>query len=578
MSWAINPGFMGSRRLATLLAIGLLVIGGCGPSARPEQSTAGEAGQDSRTAGPKTLVIGIADEPEDILGLNGSRGGFKHVAPMTHDRLVFMDDVGDLHPMLAAEVISVDKETWRANADGTMDTIWKLRPGVKWHDGTPFTSADLLFTFTARKDPGAGILLQESGRIDLMESATAPDPLTFAVHWSSPYAQASLGDGLPPLPRHLLETAYETNKANFINESRLLDEFVGLGPYRLSKWERGSHMEFVRFGDYYQGRPPFDSVTVRFRMDPNTQVANILSGNVDVLLPEGVSLDAALEVKQRWEGSGNEVRFDLRPSVRMVDVQLKPEVARPANGFIDRTVRHAFYHAIDRQMLAESLTSGLAPVADSWITPNESVRPALQGYVPQYPYDPARALQLLASVGWVRGSDGALVHAPTGERFETEIQTPAGAEAEKEMAIVADFWKAIGAQMTLNARPRSVTDLEYVAKFPGALMNGPRAVQISWGQYYHSRNIASPANRWAGPNRPGYSNPRVDALLDQLSTTLDPRQQIPVHGQLLQELLGDAPIMPLYWQMDALLALKGVKSHKTAGNIATWNFFGWDRQ
>ena len=577
MSWPIDSGFAALSRFTAPVAIALLVVA-CGPSARPEQSTAGQTGQGARPAVPKTLTIAIADEPEDMLGLNGSRGGFKHVGPIAHDRLVYQDDVGDLHAMLATDVISVDKGTWRANPDGTMDTIWTLRPGVKWHDGAPFTSDDLLFAFTVRKDPGAGILLQESGRLDLMESATAPDPLTFVVRWSSLYAQASLGDGLPPLPRHLLEPVYESSKANFINDPRLLDEFVGLGPYRLAKWERGSHMEFARFDDYYQGRPPFDSVTVRFRMEPPTQVANILAGAVDVLLPEGVSLDTALEVKQRWEGTGNEVRFDLRPSVRMVDVQLKPEVARPSNGFVDPTVRHAFYHAIDRQMLAESLTSGLAPVADSWIPPNERVRPALQDYIPQYPYDPARSLQMLASVGWVRGGDGTLTHTSTGERFETEIQTPAGAEAEKEMAIIADFWKAIGAQTTLNPRPRSVTDLETVAKFPGALMNGPRAVQISWGQYYHSRNIASPANRWAGPNRPGYSNPRVDALLDQLTATLDPRQQIPVHGQLLQELLGDAPIMPLYWQMDSLLAVKGVKSHKTAGNIATWNFFDWDRQ
>jgi peptide/nickel transport system substrate-binding protein len=558
------------------LVIAMLLVG-CAAPASPPPSSAPAPAEAPRPAPPKNLVIGIVDEPEDMLGLNGSRGGFKHVAPMAHDRLVYQDDVGDLHPMLATEVISVEKGTWRANADGSMDTIWKLRPGIKWQDGTPFTSADLLFTFNVRKDPAAGILLQESGRLELMESASAPDPLTFVVHWTSLYAQASLGDGLPALPKHLLESTYENNKANFINDPRLLDEFVGLGPYRLAKWERGSFMEFKRFDDYYRGRPPFDTVTVRFRLDPNTQVANLLSGAVDVLLPEGISLDAALEVKRRWEGTGNEVRFDLRPSVRMVDVQLKPEVARPANGFVDKTVRHAFYHAIDRQALAEGLTSGLAPVADSWITPNESVRAALQPYIPQYPYDPTRAQQLLASVGWVRGSDGLLVHTPTGERFETEIQTPASAEAEKEMAIIADYWKAIGAQPTLYARPRSVTDLEAVAKFPGALMNGPRAVQISWGQYYHSRNIAAPANRWASPNRPGYSNTRVDALLDQLATTLDSRQQIPVHGQLLQELMGDAPIMPLYWQMDALLAVKGVKSNRTAGNIATWNFFTWDR-
>jgi len=82
------------------------------------------------------------------------------------------------------------------NPDGTMDTAWRLRPNVKWHDGAPFTSADLLFSFNVYKDPEVPTA---SGRaLGLMASATAPDPLTFVVHWSSPYVRADEGQALIP--------------------------------------------------------------------------------------------------------------------------------------------------------------------------------------------------------------------------------------------------------------------------------------------------------------------------------------------------------------------------------------------
>ena len=86
-------------------------------------------------------------------------------------------------------------------------------------------------------------------------------------------------------------------------------------------------MSFTRFDEYYQARPPLDRVLVRFLGDANTMVAAILAGSVDILLPDGVELDAAVEVQRRWEGTGNEVRFDLSDSFRQLEIQFRPEFA-----------------------------------------------------------------------------------------------------------------------------------------------------------------------------------------------------------------------------------------------------------
>src|SRR5205814_736553 len=152
----------------------------------------------------------------------------------------------------------------------------------------------------------------------------------------------------------------------------------------------------------YQGRPPLDRVVVRFLADPNAMVANILAGNVDLLLPRGVALDAAVEVQRRWAGTGNEVRFDVSDSPRQIEIQFRLDVARPRDGLTNLPVRHAFYQAIDRKTLANLFALGMAPPADSWLVPGSALRAALEPSIPQFAYEPARAQQLLAGAGWTR--------------------------------------------------------------------------------------------------------------------------------------------------------------------------------
>src|SRR6185436_20893684 len=103
------------------------------------------------------------------------------------------------------------------------------------------------------------------------------------VHWSAPFVDADQGPGLAPLPKHLLEEAYRTDKASFSASPYLSAEFVRLGPYKLTRWERGSHLELARFEGYWRGVPPLDTVVVRFLNDPNTMVANVLAEAVDVV-------------------------------------------------------------------------------------------------------------------------------------------------------------------------------------------------------------------------------------------------------------------------------------------------------
>jgi peptide/nickel transport system substrate-binding protein len=489
-----------------------------------------------------------------------------------HDYLVVQDTRNSWIPRIAVEQLSVEKGTWRINADGTMDTAWKIRPNVKWHDGTPFTSADLLFTFTAFKDPDLPSRYGEA--LALMQSAEAPDPQTFIVRWSGPYASADQAPGLNPMPNHLLEETYRTNKANFGSSTRFSSEFIGLGPYKMTRWEPNSHIEFTRFDDYFLGHPPLDSVIVRFIEDPNALVANMLAGAVDVIQGRDVPFEAALEVRRRWEGNGNQVLFTPSSILQQMEMQYRVEYSRPRNGLTNLEVRQALYSGIDRPTLVESVAQGLAPVADSWFAPNHALRAQVESAIPQYPYNVTRAQRLLAQAGWQKGPDGILVHSPSGERFELELLNQDRAK-ELEQGIVADYWRQLGIQVSQQMVPNP-RNRELEAIRPGPIVTGPRAYDFPYNSRLHSKNTSSVADRWAGRNRGAYNNPRVDSTLDRLAVTIDQRETVTLHRQLLQDAMGDVALMPLYFHVNPVLMLAGVRGPTGADN-EHWNFFEWNK-
>jgi peptide/nickel transport system substrate-binding protein len=559
-----------------LLAAALLVA--CAPSA--PRSDAQSAEQSVQPGAPKTLTIAINKEPLTIQGFTG--GGASSTRGSTesnfvHNQLVVQDADDATRPQLATEAPSVETGTWRINPDASMDMTWKLRSDVTWHDGTAFTSADLLFTLAVYKDRDLPHTYSQLTR--LMESATAPDPFTFAVHWTKIDGRAIQGFGLSPLPRHLLEELYAAgDKEAFASSSRFTDDFVGLGPYRMTRWERGSFMEFGRFDGYFLGKPPLDSLIIRYIPDPNTMVANVLAGTVDVVLPPSIDLDAALVLKRQWEGTRNSVHIGSLPAFVYLEIQYRPELARPANGFTNRLVRQAFFHATDRQTLADVMTDGTSPIADSWFRPGTAQRRDVEAAIPQYPYDPGRAVELLAQAGWIRNGDGALISAQSGERFTADLwtNTKVVVAGDKQASILAQDWKVTGADFGIHPIPAPLAnDREYGSKYPTTSMT--RIPVDNFLDRLDSRVIAAPANDWGGRNKMGYVNPGVDVLLDRLALAVEARDQASVSRELLQEALGDAAFIPLYWEAHPVVAVAGV-SPLIEPNNSGWDAFVWDKR
>lgn len=560
----------------TMLLASALTVSACGPQGSP-QASSGDSSQIPRP--PKVLTIAVRGEPSDLgsfTATSGSRGS-DNVMPIVHNSLAQEDEREALQPQLAQAVPSTADGSWRINADGSMEATWRLRPNVKWQDGVPFTSADLLFSFevyTSRDIPS-----KTKGQKELIDSVQAPDPQTLVVRWSAPYFRANRGEELLPLPRHLLEDLYRRDKAAFADSRYFTTDFIGLGPYRMTHWELGSSIDFEPFADYYQGRPPLDRVIIKFIPDPNTIVANILAGAVDVVLPPSIDIDALVEIQGRWAGTRNVARAEPTGRFRYVEPQHRPEFEQPAHSTTNPTVRQALYTAIDRQTMAEVVTHGIAPVADSWIRPGHTLRPAVESAIPQYPYDPARAQALLAQAGWTLRQDGVRVNSDTGNRMQLRltVELPSGASGgrEREANIIRDNWQAVGVQVDLDiVPPTRGRNRENEAKAPGLNLSGNLPNENWYTKRLSSREIASAQTNWVGTNKEGYYNPDVDAVLDGIRGAIDPRDQVDLHRRLLQLAMSDVPVMPLYWEHAPVLLREGVKG--PIGVLTRYRFQDWD--
>jgi peptide/nickel transport system substrate-binding protein len=141
---------------------------------------------------------------------------------------------------------------------------------------------------------------------------------------------------------------------------------------------------------------------------------------------------------------------------------------------------------------------------------------------------------------------------------------------------VADNWTQLGVQIDQQLQSAAtIRDLETVARLPGTQVTAS-LYQLLWTVRFHTREIARPENRWAGNNLSGYSNPVVDTLLDRLATAIAPQEHLALLRDLTSAIQADQPIMPLFWDMNPILALAPVRNLKPYPVLQTTNAYEWD--
>jgi peptide/nickel transport system substrate-binding protein len=549
-----------------VVAAAALALVGCASPAREAASSApgsGDQPQQIVSVPGKPIHTGLPTEPGALGGKFASRAGQTEYGWLFGAELIRTDYQGNPTPLLVQELPSLETGTWRVLDDGRMETTYRLRPSAVWHDGTPLTADDAVFTWRAIMNPDLPATDRTPERS--IEHMEAVDRHTLLVRWRETYVLANAYP-LEPLPRHILEPILQRDPQSFVNASYWSRDWVGLGPYRLADWVPGSYLRGHAFAEFVLGAPRIEEVYVHFIPDANQAVARFLAGALDLTVGSLIRVEEGAVLKEQLEARGEgTVVMAPEGGIKVFDFQFREPLTPMAR---DARLRRAMYHALDRQLSIDTLQFGFAQVAHTLVAPSDAAFARAEATITKYPYDVNRAAQLFAEAGWTRGPDGILRTA-SGERLETQVRVTDAPLNNKEGQVIADFWKSVGVNAEVDIMPRALqNDQEYRAKFPGVASSSPMGPDLI--TRYRGENIPSDANRWRGSNRGGYSHPEVERLSAEYFARLDPGDRIGTHLQLLRFLSDELPVLATYYQMDVYGTRTGLKGVTPASPGQGW--------
>jgi peptide/nickel transport system substrate-binding protein len=576
-------------RIFALLLSTLLVMAGCGSrtSAPPEPPTsAPEPGKPApRPAVGGTYVYTTIGDAQVLLPVLSADGASSFVNFFLYDTMFSFDDKLNLHPNIA-ESMSIEND---------VVYTFKLKPGLKFHDGQPLTSADVAFTFLSIAHPKyQGVRFGDftgiKGWADLsktyttlntevkenkIDQATAdarkleawerfvreggiatPDPLIFRVELTEPFAPMTvrLAASYGIMPKHLLEKHLNDMKA--APQARAP---VGSGPYKFVEWVKDSHVILVRNPDWkgWVSQSPTHIERMIIRTIADSQ-ANMIA--LETLETDFAVIDPDMYQHFLQKVPHVNVLTGETFTYTFMGYNLKHQF------FEDARVRKAITQAVNRQEIVDQILLGHGAVAHSHAS---RVRWDYNPNVPQFNFDVAKAEALLDEAGWRKGPDG--IRAKDGQKFIMELATNNGNKIREQAAvIIQQALKRVGIEVKVNL-------MEWNAFLDHIGSEKKQAYIVAWGlgidpdahSIFHS---AGGFHRFSY-----YSNPRVDSLIEQGRRVTDQSKRAEIYGEMQKILAEDQVYTWLFFQKSIAGINKRIKGTPTEITPAGshWNFERW---
>ena len=530
-----------SRLLGPLAALLIALAGGCAPETGKGPDEGGKP--PGAPAYGDIMVEGSIGDASNLIPLLSTDNTSHSIAGLIYNGLVKYDKdiniIGDL------------AESWDISRNGLVITF-RLRKGVKWHDGAPFTAEDVLFTYRVTTDPKTPTAY--SGDFLKVKKAEVLDPHTFRVTYDKPFAPALMSWSAAMLPKHLLE-------GKDITTSPLARHPVGTGPYRFKEWRTGQKIVLVSNPDYFEGRPYLDGVVMRIIPDMATMFLELRAKGIDMmnLTP--------LQYTRQTENPFFRKNYNKHRYLAFAYTYLGYNLKNPF--FADKRVRQAIACAIDKEAVIQGILLGLGQPATGPFKPGTW---AHDPEVKKYPYDPVKARALLAEAGW-RDTDGDGVLDRGGAPFAFEILTNQGNEVRAKTAeIVQKQLAEIGITVKIRIIEWAafVNDFINKRRFDAVILGWTIPMDPDLYDVWHSSKTKPEELNFIS-----YSSREVDELLEKGRGTFDREERKRCYSRIQHILAEEQPYTFLYVP-DALPIISSrVRGIEPAPLGISYNFIQW---
>ncbi|MFZ1036849.1 MAG: peptide-binding protein [Smithella sp.] len=486
---------------------------------------------------------GDIGDASNLIPLLASDSASHNIAGMVYNGLVKYDKdmniVGDL------------AESWEISQNGLVITF-HLRKGVKWHDGYPFTSADVLYTYQVTIDPKTPTAY--AGDFLKVKRVEALNDYTFRVTYAKPFAPALISWSSAILPRHLLS-------GKDITKSTLARHPIGTGPYMFKEWVAGQKIALISNPDYFEGQPYIDGRITRIIPDSATMFLELRAQNIAMM---GLT---PLQYTRQTENNLFKNNFNKYRYLSFAYTYLGYNLKNPL--FTDKRVRQAISYAINKNEIISGVLLNLGKPA------NGPYKPGTWAYndkVKIYDYNPKKARELLHEAGWTKlNSEGVLEK--DGKPFIFEIVTNQGNETRQKCAeIIQRQLKEIGITVKIRVLEWSafVTDFINKRRFDSVILGWTIPLDPDAYDVWHSSKTAPEELNFIS-----YKNPEADEMLEKGRSTFDQKERKKYYDRFQEILAEDQPYTFLYVPEALIIIHKRFRGIQPAPIGLEYNFTKW---
>jgi len=498
-----------------------------------------------------------------------------------YEPLAGWDADGNLIAMLAAEIPSV--QNGGLSADG-MSVTWKLKQGVQWHDGKPFSADDVLFTWEYAADPATAATTSGSYKEIKVEKL---DSHTVRVRFQKPtpyWADPFVGTVGMIIPKHLFEQ-YRGAKSR---EAPTNLKPVGTGPYKFVDFKPGDMVRGAINTAYHEpNRPHFDSIEMKGGGDAVSAArAVIQTGEFDYAW----NLQVEDEILKRLEVNGKG-RVEITPGANIEHMQInntdpskevdgeRASLKAPHPILTDRAVRQAINLLVDRKAIEDHIYGRTGLATANFLNNPERFRSKNM----KWEFNPDKAAQLLEAAGWKKGADG--VRAKDGKKLKFVFQTSVNTPRQKTQAIIKQACQKAGIDIEIKAVTASVyfssdvanpdTYTKFFADLQMYTTTMPQPDPERFMNQFTSWEAATKENKWQGRNITRWRNDEYDKVFRAAESELDPVKRAAMFIRMNDLVIGNQVVVPVaYRPRVSGVALK-LKAPLSGWDNDLWNLRDW---